>query len=51
MIRVETEVQKKEAKIKDLETEIENKDIESKSRYDALMRAKEEMERSNNQKI
>lgn len=45
------ETKKKLAKKEQLEKEMEYKEIENRTRYDALMESKKEMERMNEEKI
>jgi len=50
-IKVEHETNKKKQRIDQLKKEMEFKDIENRTRYDALFDSKKEMERMNEEKI
>lgn len=50
-IKVEHELSKKTQRISSLQMEIENKEIENRNRYEALLDSKKEMERMNEEKI
>ena len=50
-IKIEHELSKKQSRITSLQSEIENKEIENRNRYEALLEAKREMERMYDEKI
>jgi hypothetical protein len=50
-IKIEHELSKKNQRISSLQMEIENKEIENRNRYEALMESKKDMEKMNTDKI
>ena len=48
---VQAELDRKNKKIAELTSEIDNKEIENNNRYDHLLESKKEMERMNKEKI
>mmetsp|Transcript_34020 Transcript_34020/g.25112 ORF Transcript_34020/g.25112 Transcript_34020/m.25112 type:complete len:110 (+) Transcript_34020:415-744(+) len=50
-IKVEHETNKRKQRIEQLKKEMEHKEIENRTRYEALFESKKEMERMNEEKI